>query len=150
MGNWVPLELPQGPQGPARLASEKSSLHSSCEGLFGVPLQLVQGHRSSSRVDTGTSEILSRSDMDLEVPMEFPQGSQALSRVEKWNSAFLSRCKRRVRLPVELTQGSGAFSGGAIGLSHLPSCLESILGFPVESVISNQAYLKWIGTSGSY
>ena len=74
------------------------------------------------------------SDMDLRVPMEFQQGSQASSHVETWNSASLSRCKRGVRLPVEWTQDSAAFSRGATGLSPLPSCFESILGVPVESV----------------
>ena len=41
------------------------------------------------------------------------------------------------------------FSRGATGLSHLPSCLQSILGVTVESVQGNQVYLDWIGTSGS-
>ena len=35
-------------------------------------------------------------------------------------------------------------------MSHLPSCLESILGMTIESVQGNQVYLKWIGTSGSF
>ena len=43
-----------------------------------------------------------------------------------------------------------AFSQGATGLSHLPSCHESILGEAVESVQGNQVYLDWIGTSGSF
>ena len=43
----VSLEFRRGPQGPARLACEKSSLHSSCEGLLGICLQLLQGHRDS-------------------------------------------------------------------------------------------------------
>ena len=39
-GNFgVPLELRRGPQGPAHVASEKSSLHASCEGPLGIPLQ---------------------------------------------------------------------------------------------------------------
>jgi len=37
-----------------------------------------------------------------------------------------------------------------MGLSHLPSCFESILGVPVESVQGNQAYLEWLGKSGSF
>ena len=47
-------------------------------------------------------------------------------------------------------QGSGAFSRGAKGLSHLPLCFESILRVPVESVKGNQAYLEWLGKSGSF
>ena len=39
---WVPLDLRWGPQRPAHVASEKSSLHMNCEGPFGVPLQSVQ------------------------------------------------------------------------------------------------------------
>ena len=42
-----------------------------------------------------------------------------------------------------------AFSLGATGLSHLPSCFESVLVVTVESVQGNQVYLDWIGTSGS-
>jgi len=37
-----------------------------------------------------------------------------------------------------------------MGLSHLPSCFESILGVPVESVQGNQAYLEWLGKAGSF
>ena len=43
-----------------------------------------------------------------------------------------------------------AFSHGATGLSHLPSCFESVLGVTVESVQGSQVYLEWIGTSRSY
>ena len=35
-----------------------------------------------------------------------------------------------------------AFSRGAIGLSHLPSCFESILRVTVESVQGSQVYLE--------
>ena len=45
---------------------------------------------------------------------------------------------------------SGAFSRGATGLSHLPLYFESILGVLVESVQGNQAYLEWLGKSGSF
>ena len=43
-----------------------------------------------------------------------------------------------------------AFSLGATGLSHLPSCFESIFGVTVESVQGSQVSLEWIGTSGSF
>ena len=99
----VPLDLRWGSQGPAGVASGKSSLHACCEGPLGIPLQSVQGPRASSRVEARTSGILSRVDMDLGFPMAFQQESQASTHVETWNSPFLSRGKTRVRLPVELT-----------------------------------------------
>ena len=37
-----------------------------------------------------------------------------------------------------------------MGLSHLPSCFESIHAVPVESVQGNQAYLEWMGKLGSF
>ena len=37
-----------------------------------------------------------------------------------------------------------------MGLSHLPSCFESVLGVPVESVQGNKAYLEWLVKSGSF
>ena len=67
-------------------------------------------------------------------------------RVETCKSALLSSCNNSVRLLVELKQGSVAFSVRAKGLSHLPSCFESILGVTVESVQGNQVYQEWIGT----
>ena len=43
-----------------------------------------------------------------------------------------------------------SFSLGATGLSHLPSCFESVLVVTVESVQGNQVYLECIGTLGSF
>ena len=60
----VPLELQWGTQGPAPVASGKSSLHASCKGPLGIPLQLMPGPRSSSEAETATSVFLSRADMD--------------------------------------------------------------------------------------
>ena len=88
----VPLKLRWGPQGPARVASGKSSLHASFEEPLGIPLQSVPGSRSSSRVEAGTSGFLSSADMELGLPVEFQQGSQASSCVETCKSAFLSSC----------------------------------------------------------
>ena len=68
------LELRRGPQGPARVASGKSSLHVSCEGPLGIPLQSVPDPRSSSGAEAATSDFLFRADMVLGVPMEFSQG----------------------------------------------------------------------------
>ena len=99
----VPLELRQGPQGPACVASGKSSLHASCKGPPWIPLKSVQGRRSSSGAEARTSGFLSSADMDLGFPMEFKQGSQASSLVETYKSAFLSSCKSSVKRPVELT-----------------------------------------------
>ena len=42
-----------------------------------------------------------------------------------------------------------AFSQGAIGMSDLPSCFESMLGVIVESVQGSQLYLECIGTPGT-
>ena len=99
----VPLELRGGPQGPARVASGKSSLHAICEGSLQIPLQSVPCLRSSSGAEAGTSGFLSNSDKDLGVPMEFQQGRLASSYVDTWKFALFSSCKSRVRLPVELT-----------------------------------------------
>ena len=53
----IPLELRQGPQGPPRVASGKSSLHASCEGPLGIALQSVPGPWSSSGSEAGTSVL---------------------------------------------------------------------------------------------
>ena len=71
----VPLELRQGPQGPARVASGKASLHASCERPLGILLQSLPGLQSSSGVEARTSGFLTSANMDLGIPMEFPQGS---------------------------------------------------------------------------
>ena len=139
----VPLELRWGTQGPASVASGHSSLHVSWEGTLGIPLQLLPGLRSSSGDEAATSGFLSLADMDLEVPMEFPERNQASSCVETCKFSFLPSCNGKVRFPVELTYGSVAFFPAATGLSHVPSCCESILGVTVESVQRNQVYLEW-------
>ena len=43
-----------------------------------------------------------------------------------------------------------AFSEGATGLSHQPSCFESVLGVTVASVQGSQVCLEWIGTSDCF
>ena len=72
----VLLELQWGTQGPAHVASGKSSLHASCEGPLRIPLQSLPGLRSSSGVEAGTSGFLSCADMELGVPLGFPQRCQ--------------------------------------------------------------------------
>ena len=99
----VPLELRPVPQGTARIASGKSSVHASCEGLLVIPLQSLLGLLYSSGVDARTSDFLSSADMDLRFPLEFSQGNQASSRKETCKSAFLLSWICSVRFPVELT-----------------------------------------------
>ena len=118
----------------------------SWEGTLGIPLQSLPGLRSSSGDEAATSGSLSLADIDLEVPMEFPERNQASSCVETCKFSFLPSCNGKVRFPVELTYGSVAFFPAATGLSHVPSCCESILGVTVESVQGNQVYLEWSGT----
>ena len=50
----VALKLRQGPQGPAHVASEKASLHASCEGPSGIPLQWMPGPKSLSGPEART------------------------------------------------------------------------------------------------
>ena len=85
----VPLELRWGLQGPACVASGKSSLHVSCEEHLGINLQSLPGLQSASGLEariSGSSRV-----------------SRASSRVETCKTAFLSSFQRSVRLPVELT-----------------------------------------------
>ena len=72
----VSLELQQGNQEPACIASGNSSLHVSCEELLRIPLQSVPGSRFSSGIEAGTSGFLSSADVDLGVPREIQQVSQ--------------------------------------------------------------------------
>ena len=88
----VPLQSRWGPQGPTRVASEKSILHAYCEGPLWIRLQSVPWLRSSYRVEASPSGLLSSTDLDLSVPTEFQLESQASSPVETCKSAFLSRC----------------------------------------------------------
>ena len=98
----VPLKLQQGPHGPARVASVKSSLHGRCVGPLRITLQSVLSPSSSSGAEARTSGFHSSADMDFGVPMEFQKGSQASSLVETCKSAFLSSCNSSVWLPIEL------------------------------------------------
>ena len=98
----VPLELQQGPQGPAHVASGNSILHLSCEGLLWIPLLSLPWPKSASGHEAGISGFLSSAAMYLVFPMEFPQRKQALSRLETCKSALLSSWKNSVRFPVKL------------------------------------------------
>ena len=88
----APLELQRGSQGPACVASEKSSPFSSCKGPVGIPFESLPVNRSVSRVQSGNSMFLCSGDWDLGLPIKFQQGSQASTGVEAWNSAFLLSC----------------------------------------------------------
>ena len=92
----VPLKLQWRPQGPAHVASGKSTLHASWERPLVIPLHLVPGPMSSFGVRAEPQDYLG-------VPMEFQQGSQASSGVETCKSGFLSTCKGSFRIPVMLT-----------------------------------------------
>ena len=106
----VPLELRQGPQGPACVASEKPGLFSSFEGHVRIPLESLPVNRTVSRVQLVDSVFLSSGDRDLGLLIKVQLGSQASSGVEAWNFAFLSNCQRGVRPPVEFRQGIWASS----------------------------------------
>ena len=60
-----------GPQGPARVASGKSSLHASCEGPLSIPLQSLPGPMSS-----------------LEMSLEHQGPSQRLARILRFLWSF--------------------------------------------------------------
>ena len=90
--------------------------------------------KSSSGAEGTTSWFISSARMDHGVPMEFQKGSQASPRVETFKSAFLLNCNSSVRRPVELKKRSVVSSRGTSGLSHVPSCCESILRVIVKSV----------------
>ena len=51
----IPLQVPRGPQGASRVASGKSSIHSSCEGECGSALESWQGNQASIRMEGGIS-----------------------------------------------------------------------------------------------
>ena len=128
----------------------KSSIHASCEGPLGIPLKSLPRQIFSSGVAPRTSGFFSSAIIGLGVPLEFPQGCQASSHVETCKSPLLLRWKSSFRLPVVWSSGTGAFSSGVLGLSHLPSCFESVLRTTVESVQGSEVYLECIGTSGSF
>ena len=115
-------------------ASGTSSLHASGEGPLRIPLQSLPGLRFPSGVETGTSGFLSHASLDHGVPLGFTLGSHASSGVETCTYTVLLSWNNSVRRPVGLIQGSMAFSRGARGLSHEPSCFESVLDVSVESV----------------
>ena len=92
------------------VASEKSGLFSSCEGLVGIPLEWLLANRAMFRGQSVNSIFLSSGDRDLGLPVKVQLGSQAVSGVEAWNAAFLWSCKRGVRPPVKFRWGIWAFS----------------------------------------
>ena len=103
----IPLELRRGPQGPTRVASGKSSLHSSCKGALGIPLQLVQG--------TGPH---------LELRLEPKCSSSVLT----WISGFLWSFNRGVRPRLVWRHGTLLPSRGVKGVSGFFSSWHRDLG----------------------
>ena len=101
----------QGPQGPTRVASGKSSLHLSCKGALGIPLQLVQG--------TGPH---------LELRLEPKCSSSVLT----WISGFLWSFNRGVRPHFMWRHGTPLPSRGVKGLSGFLSSSHKNLGLFLE------------------
>ena len=72
----VPLEFRRGPQGPVRVALEKSGLFLSCEGHVEIPLESLAMNRAVSRIQSGNSVFLYSEDRDLGLPISVQLGSQ--------------------------------------------------------------------------
>ena len=86
------LELRPGPQGPARVASGKSSLHVSCEGPLGIPLQSVQGPRASSP----------HWGQNLTIPLQCWHGSLGSYVVSRRESGCISCGDMELHFPLEV------------------------------------------------
>ena len=117
------LDLRRGPQGPALVASGKTSTHASCSGAsrgpLGFPLPSMLGPKTLCGVSAGTCRFLSSADMHLGVLLESPQGSQSSSRVGACTCAFLPSCSSSVTLPFAWIKGSVALPRGfPTRLSH--------------------------------
>ena len=93
------LDLRQGPQGPALVASGNASPHASCSGPFGIPLPSEPGPKTLCGFGAETRGFLSTADMDIGALLKSPQGSQSSSRVEACTCAFLPSCSSSVMLP---------------------------------------------------
>ena len=102
------LKLGRGTQGASRIASGKSSLHSSCEGELEISLQ---GKYTSSRLLSRNSLFLSSGNRDLGVVFTVHPGIQASSQVEAKNSALLLSCDGYLLEPIEWPKGSQASCG---------------------------------------
>ena len=55
----IPFQVPRGTQGASRVASGKSSLHSSHEGKHGSALESRQGNQASIHMEGGISRCFS-------------------------------------------------------------------------------------------
>ena len=98
----IPLELRRGPQGPAHVTSEKSSLHSSCEGMCRIVLESQQGNQASIHVEGGISRSFLGCGRKFWVPsscisdLMVPMGNQESFQVVRGLSGFLwSQCNGR-------------------------------------------------------
>lgn len=75
--NLVHLECDTEPQGPERVASEKSCLFWRCERQVEIPLESLQANSAVYRAQSVNSVFLSNSDRNLEDPIKFQLGGQA-------------------------------------------------------------------------
>ena len=135
-----PLVLPQESEVSIPVASGLLGFLSSlCRGI--VPhLELRMEPQGSSPVLTWISGFLWSFNREVKPCLMWTHGTPLPSQGVKEVSSFLSSGHRVL----------GLFLQFATGLSHLPSCVELILGVPVKSVQGNQAYLVWMGKSGSF
>ena len=125
-GSWegagwggVPLELQRGSQGPARVASEKSGLFSSCERRVRIPLKSLPcvigpclefswETQCSSPAATGISGFLSRFNKGVRPRLVLRHGTLHFSRVVKEGSGLWSSSDGEFVLFQEDRQGRQA------------------------------------------
>ena len=116
MNLGVPLGLRRGSQGPARVASGKSSLYARCEGPLRIPLQSVLGlcphlelrpePQGSSPVLTWISGFLWSFNRVVRPHLMWRHASPLSSRAGKTVSGFLSSSHRDWWLSLKVPQHS--------------------------------------------
>ena len=125
----VPLQVPPGAQGACRVASGKSSLHSSCEAQRRSALDSRQGNQASIRMERG----ISRGFLSYCRKCGFPRVATApegASHVVSGKSGILSSCEGPLRIPLELVQVTKASSRVEAGNSALTGISGSLWRFP--------------------
>ena len=101
----VPLQVPPGAQGACRVASGKSSLHSSCEAQRRSALDSRQGNQASIRMERG----ISRCFLSYCRKCGFPRVATApegASHVVSGKSGILSSCEGPLGIPLQLVQAT--------------------------------------------
>ena len=106
------LDLRRGHQGPALVASGKSSPHASCSGASRYSSPSMPGPKTMCGFRAGSLGFLSSADIDLGVLLESPQGSQSSSRVGACTCASLPSSSSSVTLSFAWIKGSVAFPRG--------------------------------------